>query len=125
MLDYKNKNALHPPAVIVVHQDTTLSYPSHVPSTRFPTGTVLALPAAFGFKDYHPLMSLNFSSCGSHYPETPGTFIGGDDWSRTSSAVRRRIYSPLGLPIFLHLQNGTGYGNRTRLTNVKGLCPNR
>jgi len=32
----------------------TLSYPSHVPSTRFPTGTVLALLAAFWFKDYHP-----------------------------------------------------------------------
>ena len=28
---------------------------------------------------------------------------GGDDWSRTSSAIRRWIYSPLGLPIFLHL----------------------
>ena len=54
VLNYKNKNALHPPAVIVVHQDTTLSYPSHVPSTRFPTGTVIALLAAFGFKDYHP-----------------------------------------------------------------------
>jgi hypothetical protein len=25
----------------------TLSYPSLVPSTRFPTGTVIALPAAF------------------------------------------------------------------------------
>ena len=46
--------ALHPPAVIIVQKDMTLSYPSHVPSTRFPTGTVLALLAAFGFKDYHP-----------------------------------------------------------------------
>ena len=51
----------------------TLSYPSHTPSTRFPTGTVLALPAAFRFKDYHPYLSQYFSSCGSHYPETPGT----------------------------------------------------
>jgi len=54
MLDYKNKRALHPPAVIIEYQDMTLSYPSHTPSTRFPTGTVLALPAAFWFKDYHP-----------------------------------------------------------------------
>jgi hypothetical protein len=46
--------ALHPPAVIIVQKDMTLSYPSLVPSTRFPTGTVLALLAAFGFKDYHP-----------------------------------------------------------------------
>jgi hypothetical protein len=46
-----------------------------LPSTRFPTGTVLALLAAFGFKDYHPYMSLYFSSCGSQYPETPGTFF--------------------------------------------------
>ena len=46
----------------------TLSYPSHIPSTRFPTGTVLALPAAFWFKDYHPYLSQYFSSCGSHYP---------------------------------------------------------
>jgi hypothetical protein len=45
----------------------TLSYPSHIPSTRFPTGTVLALPAAFWFKDYHPYLSQYFSSCGSHY----------------------------------------------------------
>jgi hypothetical protein len=51
----------------------TLSYPSHTPSTRFPTGTVLALLAAFRFKDYHPYLSQYFSSCGSHYPETPGT----------------------------------------------------
>ena len=29
--------------------------------------------------------------------------LGGDGVSRTHSAVRRRIYSPLGLPIFLHL----------------------
>ena len=66
--------ALHPPAVIIVQKDMTLSYPSHVPSTRFPTGTVLALLAAFGFKDYHPYLSQYFSSCGSQYPETPGTF---------------------------------------------------
>ena len=46
--------ALHPPAVIIEYQDMTLSYPSHTPSTRFPTGTVLALLAAFRFKDYHP-----------------------------------------------------------------------
>jgi hypothetical protein len=46
--------ALHPPAVIIVQEDMTLSYPPYVPSTRFPTGTVLALLAAFGFKDYHP-----------------------------------------------------------------------
>ena len=67
--------ALHPPAVIIVQEDMTLSYPPYVPSTRFPTGTVLALLAAFGFEDYHPLMSLNFSSCGSHYPKTLGTFF--------------------------------------------------
>ena len=30
--------------------------------------------------------------------------IGGDGVSRTHSARGRRIYSPLGLPIFLHLQ---------------------
>jgi hypothetical protein len=54
VLNYKNKNALHPPAVIIEYQGMTLSYPSHTPSTRFPTGTVLALLAAFGFKDYHP-----------------------------------------------------------------------
>jgi len=53
----------------------TLSYPSHTPSTRFPTGTVLALLAAFGFEDYHPYLSQYFSSCGSHYPETPRTFF--------------------------------------------------
>ena len=35
--------ALHPPAVIIVQKDMTLSYPSLVPSTRFPTGTVLVL----------------------------------------------------------------------------------
>ena len=29
--------------------------------------------------------------------------IGGADWSWTSSAQGRRIYSPLGLPIFLRL----------------------
>ena len=46
MLQY----ALRPPAVIIVQKDMTLSYPSHVPSTRFPTGTVLALLAAFGKK---------------------------------------------------------------------------
>ena len=74
MLDYKNKNALHPPAVIIVQKDMTLSYPSLVPSTRFPTGIVLALPAAFGFEDYHPYLSQYFSSCGSHYPKTLGTF---------------------------------------------------
>ena len=39
MLQY----ALHPPAVIIVQKDMTLSYPSLVPSTRFPTGTVLVL----------------------------------------------------------------------------------
>ncbi len=65
----------HPPAVIIEYQDMTLSYPSHTPSTRFPTGTVLALLAAFRFKDYHPYLSQYFSSCGSHYPETPGTFF--------------------------------------------------
>jgi hypothetical protein len=32
------------------------------------------------------------------------TNTGGGDLSRTSSAIRRRIYSPLGLPIFLHLR---------------------
>ena len=31
--------------------------------------------------------------------------LGGDDWSWTSSAIRRKIYSLLGLPIFLHLQD--------------------
>ena len=46
--------ALRPPAVIIVRKDMTLSYLSHAPSTRFPTGTVNALPAAFRFKDYHP-----------------------------------------------------------------------
>jgi hypothetical protein len=48
------KNALHPPAVIIEYQNMTLSCPSHTPSTRFSTGTVLALLAAFRFKDYHP-----------------------------------------------------------------------
>ena len=43
-----------PPAVIIVQEDMTLSYSPYVPSTRFPTGTVLALLAAFWFKDYHP-----------------------------------------------------------------------
>ena len=50
VLDYKNKNALHPPAVIIVHQafhskviHSQTSLPSHVPSTRFPTGTALVL----------------------------------------------------------------------------------
>ena len=69
-----NKMLWRPPAVIIEYQDMTLSYPSHTPSTRFPTGTVLALPAAFWFKDYHPWLSHHFSSCGSHYPETPRTF---------------------------------------------------
>ena len=32
------------------------------------------------------------------------TLIGGDGVSRTHNARGRRIYSPLGLPIFLHLQ---------------------
>ena len=60
---------------------------------------------------------------------------------------KRRIYSPLGLPIFLHLQiykntlnkisqhirlqgenvfvYGTRYENRTRLSALKGQRPNR
>ena len=34
--------------------------------------------------------------------------IGGCGWSRTNSAVRRKIYSLLGLPVFLHIHNTTG-----------------
>ena len=79
--------ALHPPAVIIVQKDMTLSYPSLVPSTRFPTGTVLALLAAFRFKDYHPYMSLYFSSCGSHYPETNPERSGGECGIRTQATI--------------------------------------
>ena len=42
---------------------------------------------------------------------------GGCDLSRTSSAIRRLIYSQLGLPIFLHIhlaQKITGADDRTR-----------
>jgi len=46
--------ALRTSAVIIVQKNMTLSYPPYVPSTRFPTDSVLALPAAFRFKDYHP-----------------------------------------------------------------------
>ena len=82
--------ALHPPAVIIVHQKTyPLSRGIHytVPSTRFPTGTVLALPAAFRFKDYHPYLSQYFSSCGSHYPETPGTFFINTVWNSKTALM--------------------------------------
>ena len=48
--------ALHPPAVIIVHQafhskviHSQTSLPSHVPSTRFPAGTVLVLLTPVGF----------------------------------------------------------------------------
>ena len=93
-----------PPAVIIVHQDLVgcLSYPSHIPSTRFPTGTVLVLLTpvwldrtyihvlswllceTFTFQN-HPYMSLYFSSSGSDYPVTLERF-GGDGWSWTNSA---------------------------------------
>ena len=57
--------ALHPPAVIIEYQDMTLSYPSHTPSTRFPTGTVLVLPTLVRLDQNRPYLSQYFSSCGT------------------------------------------------------------
>ena len=61
-------DALRTPEVIIPHQALVFTLiPSRTASTLSTTGSVLALPAAFRFKDYHPLISLNFSSCGSQY----------------------------------------------------------
>ena len=57
--------ALHPSAVIIVA--SWMNPYIVLPSTRFPTGTVLALLAHFRFEVYHPYMSLYFSSSGSEY----------------------------------------------------------
>ena len=50
-------------------------------------------------------------------------------WRRLESNQQcqgRRIYSPLGLPIFLHLQIVVLRGGiEPLLTDVKGRCPNR
>jgi len=94
-------------------------------------------------------MSLYFSSSGSDYPVTLERF-GGDDWSRTSSArgggftvhwgYQFSYISKFGglkedrTPIdgvtsrytnhyTMRPNFGSGYGNRTRLTDVKGQCP--
>ncbi len=43
-------NALHPPAVIIVHPNMTLSYSSFVPSTRSPRGLLSCCQRPFGKK---------------------------------------------------------------------------
>ena len=79
---------------------------------------------------------------------TLGPKIGGDGWIRTTALFKGQIYSLVQsttLPRLqkrvrarlqslvshywekcsgdMPLQNGTRYGNRTRLTYVKGMCP--
>ena len=67
-LTIQTKNALRTPVVIIPHQGCLYrAFPSRTASTHFPTGSVIALPAAFRFKDYHPWLSHHFSSCGSQY----------------------------------------------------------
>ena len=49
-----------------------------------------------------------------------GHKFGGAGWSRTNNARGRRIYSPLGLPIFLQLHVfGRGTENRTLINRLK------
>ena len=52
-------------------------------------------------RGFDPLASAVTVRCSPEWAN--GAVYGGDGVSRTHSAVRRRIYSPLGLPIFLHL----------------------
>lgn len=51
-----------------LHSPISLS--SRTASTLSTTGSVLALPAHFRFKVYHPCLSQHFSSSGSEYPVT-------------------------------------------------------
>jgi hypothetical protein len=73
----------------------TLSYPSHVPSTRFPTGTVLVLPTLVRLDQNRPWMSNHFLSSGTRLAKDTWHVLGGDDRDRTCCDISRRIYSPL------------------------------
>ena len=119
--------ALHPPAVIIVYQafhskviHSQTSLPSLTPSTRFPAGTVLVLltPVRFNCGLRRSRFSIPITR-GRPLLEPPVLvkhFIlrvrVADDTQHVlveTTGVEpvvpfgRRIYSPLGLPIFLHL----------------------
>jgi hypothetical protein len=46
---------------------------------------------------------------------------------QSPAAVTRIVYASIHdtLSVLDYKNNGSGYGNRTRLTDVKGQCPNR
>ena len=71
--------------------------------------------------------SQNLASKTSTYTNsvTRAFFIyGGCGWSRTNSAIRREIYSLLGLPVFLHIQTILKHtkGNAILLSQYVGCC---